>query len=304
MANTIASYNQHVVISTGKSDWASRIEDEEGPGNMARAMKGMLKRGAEWHDPDRTSLISNSSFADPSASSQAQEKRAEAASTPHAKDSQPLQRFVDRGDANSTSLKLFPQFLDFPNISPGDPEHHRHFISSYLSSRSTTSPWQCPPGFTFPRPIDKITILICSHNTRDRRCGVIGPLLYQSFIKYADLKTTDVGMVSHVGGHAFAGNVIIYIPPGHKVPPSETGEKDHDTELSPLAGSGVWYGRVEPKHVQGILEETVQKGKIIGELWRGGLQIQHSTEMPYDSQSTSFEDWKKRAATAQMIRLP
>ncbi|KAL9577430.1 MAG: hypothetical protein Q9212_006368 [Teloschistes hypoglaucus] len=255
--------------------------------------------------PDRTSLISNSSFARPYASSQAQEKRAEVDSTPHAKDPQSrVQPFGDRGDGNSTSLKLFPQFLDFPNISSGDPEHHRYFISSYLSSRSKTSPRQCPPGFTFPRPIDKITVLICSHNTRDRRCGVIGPLLNESFNKYANPKTVDVGMVSHVGGHAFAGNVIIYIPPGHKISPSQTGDKDHDTELSPLAGSGVWYGRVEPKHVQGILEETVHKGKIIAELWRGGLQTQHSREKSCDSQSTSFETWKKRAATAQMMRIP
>ncbi|KAI4099372.1 MAG: hypothetical protein L6R37_006000 [Teloschistes peruensis] len=249
-------------------------------------------------------LISNSSFAHPSASSQAQEKPAKVASTPHAKDPQPLQLFGNRGNGNSTSLKLFPQFLDFPNISSDDPDHHQYFVSSYLSSRSTTSPRYCPPGFTLPRPIDKMTILICSHNTRDRRCGVIGPLLYQSFIKHADPETTDVGMVSHVGGHAFAGNVILYIPPGHKISPSETGQKDHDTELSPLAGSGLWYGRVEPKHVQGIIDETVHKGKIIAELWRGGLQIQHATETLYGSQSTSFEDWKKRAAMAQMMRIP
>lgn len=111
-------------------------------------------------------------------------------------------------------------------------------------------------------------------------------------------------MVSHIGGHVFAGNVIIYIPPGHKASPSIAGEEVYSTKLSPLAGSGVWYGRVEPKHVQGILDETVRGGKIIAELWRGGLQTRDLTDTSHDSQSTSVEDWKARATTALMMRIP
>lgn len=76
----------------------------------------------------------------------------------------------------------------------------------------------------------------------------------------------DVGMISHVGGHAFAGNVIVYVPPNYTL-------LEKDGVASPLAGMGIWYGRVEPKHVLGILDETVREGNIIGELWRGGMQI-------------------------------
>ena len=36
-----------------------------------------------------------------------------------------------------------------------------------------------------------------------------------------------------------------------------------------LAGKGVWYGRVEPRHVWGIVEETVRGGKVVEELCRG-----------------------------------
>ena len=79
-------------------------------------------------------------------------------------------------------------------------------------------------------------------------------------------------MISHVGGHAFAGNVIVYIPPGYPVELNKSmGGKDI---TSPLAGMGIWYGRVEPKHVQGILDVTVRKGNIIGELWRGTSESQ------------------------------
>ena len=92
-------------------------------------------------------------------------------------------------------------------------------------------------------------------------------------MKDAAPDTIDIGMISHVGGHAFAGNVIVYLPPNHTIPDSKKGERLGETAMkSPLAGRGTWYGRVEPKHVRGILQETVEQGSIISELWRGGMR--------------------------------
>jgi len=68
-----------------------------------------------------------------------------------------------------------------------------------------------------------------------------------------------VHQISHIGGHKFAGNVIVYIPP-------VLGNQGH-----PLAGQGVWFGRVEPKHVEGIVSETIEGGRVIKELFRGGI---------------------------------
>ena len=76
-------------------------------------------------------------------------------------------------------------------------------------------------------------------------------------------KGARVGLISHIGGHKFAGNVILYFPPGMK---GKDG-KEHD-----LVGCGIWYGRVEPKHVEGILKETVADGRVIEELFRGGIR--------------------------------
>lgn len=72
----------------------------------------------------------------------------------------------------------------------------------------------------------------------------------------------NLGMVSHIGGHKWAGNVILYIPPNFT---PDNGIKH------PLAGMGIWYGRVEPRHVQGIIEQTLMQGKVIQELFRGGV---------------------------------
>ena len=48
--------------------------------------------------------------------------------------------------------------------------------------------------------------------------------------------------------------------------------KTTDGELSPLAGYGIWYGRVEPKYVEGIVQETLLGGKVIEDLFRGGIK--------------------------------
>lgn len=113
------------------------------------------------------------------------------------------------------------------------------------------------------------TILICGHNSRDTRCGVLGPLLRTQFkqsIEKAHDKPakveakTRIALTSHIGGHAWAGNVIIYTPPRWRL---------WGGERSPLAGMGVWYGRVEPRHVDGIVNETFIRGRLIEELLRG-----------------------------------
>ena len=45
-------YAQHVVVRTGKDDWASRIEEEEaGTGvNFARGLKELVGRGGRFFD--------------------------------------------------------------------------------------------------------------------------------------------------------------------------------------------------------------------------------------------------------------
>jgi (2Fe-2S) ferredoxin len=75
--------------------------------------------------------------------------------------------------------------------------------------------------------------------------------------------TARVGLISHIGGHKFAGNVIIYIPPGAR---SATGEPHI------LAGCGIWYGRMEPRHVEGIVSQTILGGVVLKDMFRGGVK--------------------------------
>jgi hypothetical protein len=77
-----------------------------------------------------------------------------------------------------------------------------------------------------------------------------------------------IGLISHIGGHKYAGNVIIYIPKSMKYKVSSSPH--------PLGGKGIWYGRIEPKHVEGIVEETVLGGKVVKDHFRGGIDYDGS----------------------------
>ncbi|KAI9466916.1 Sucrase/ferredoxin-like-domain-containing protein [Lactarius psammicola] len=56
---------------------------------------------------------------------------------------------------------------------------------------------------------------------------------------------------SHIGGHRYAGNIIIYMP----------------------QGAGVWYGRVSTHEVEPIVHTTILGGQILPPLLRGGVNL-------------------------------
>lgn len=127
-------------------------------------------------------------------------------------------------------------------------------------------------------PVSQPKVLICGHMERDKRCGIYGPILLEQFNKH--LPTTGnptATLVSHIGGHRFAGNVIIYIPPNFLptpcrfAPSGNMVNKEKNLIPHKLAGSGIWYGRVEPESVEQIVNETILGGRIIGNHFRGGI---------------------------------
>ena len=53
MKGAMPKYAQHVVIHTGRDDWASKIEEEiggKGERNLARTLKEMVGRAGKFHD--------------------------------------------------------------------------------------------------------------------------------------------------------------------------------------------------------------------------------------------------------------
>ncbi|RDX55502.1 Sucraseferredoxin-like protein [Lentinus brumalis] len=70
---------------------------------------------------------------------------------------------------------------------------------------------------------------------------------------HAEPKRALILYCSHIGGHKYAGNVIINTP----------------------RGASIWYGRVTPHEVDAIVKETIIGGRILPALLRGGMNLCH-----------------------------
>lgn len=102
----------------------------------------------------------------------------------------------------------------------------------------------------------KAYVILCSHRTRDKRCGVTAPLLKKEFelhIRddgvYRDTGDNReggivVGFVNHLGQHKYAANVMVY--------------RREDGEM-------IWLARAQPKNVQPIYNECVKAGRTFAD---------------------------------------
>ncbi|KAF1833125.1 hypothetical protein BDW02DRAFT_640265 [Decorospora gaudefroyi] len=176
LLNTMALYSEQVILCTGKSDWASNLEQESGPaGEFARLLKGAIGKGSPGFDPITNVLITASSL-------------------PPASEPQ-----------NTTTALLLPSFKPqslHPAHTPLSPPQKANLLNP---SKATT----LPP----PQAITTPTILICGHGVRDQRCGILGPLL-QTLVSYGVaaegpivLPTGTSDRAYRISGHKFAGYV-------------------------------------------------------------------------------------------------
>ncbi|KAL5332349.1 Sucrase/ferredoxin-like-domain-containing protein [Aspergillus crustosus] len=280
---TMAAYAQQIVICTGQKDWTSRIEDDgkgQSWGELVRGLKSLMGRGGPYADPFNNIMVTNSSLPPSSA---------------------------EQSSSNAASAFLFPSFRYFPSIPVNVSDPSKIGINLPTFVRAYLLPTQLSPMTeTLPEPRhsdllrkpelaaelpDAVNlkyspvILICGHGGRDMRCGVMAPILEEQFrtvLESVGIFTpagTDsgnfdgpdrahIGSISHIGGHKYAGNVIIYIPRGMKYKDSSA--------LHPLGGKGIWYGRIEPRHVEGIVKETILGGVVVKDHFRGGIDHDES----------------------------
>ncbi|KAI9309194.1 Sucrase/ferredoxin-like-domain-containing protein [Cunninghamella echinulata] len=181
-------------------------------------------------------------------------------------DREMLTTICDRPPTSSSSsspstcdVMIFPEFRLYTQI-----DYQQLNLSTTKSSSSTDfvkvleTLWNNPSSSQLPqvtkqtemKDIDAV-ILVCTHERRDMRCGVLGPLLVNAFrncLNDGALKNKNVLVygTSHFGGHKYAGNVII-----------------HQKGLG-----GHMYGNVRECHVPSIIDRHIIHGKVIKELWR------------------------------------
>ncbi|QLQ82651.1 hypothetical protein HG537_0H04140 [Torulaspora globosa] len=103
-------------------------------------------------------------------------------------------------------------------------------------------------------------IMVCGHYQRDDRCGLIG----QDLIKVIKEKglglNKNVALISHIGGHKYAGNVILY------------NNYPSKNELGKYLVDCLWFGKVVPPSLP-LLFKHLGNGLIPKELYRGGMPM-------------------------------
>ncbi|KAI5306062.1 hypothetical protein KEM55_008739, partial [Ascosphaera atra] len=166
--------------------------------------------------------------------------------------------FVDRSPTTTSPLGLPSPEAKQENVPPAgrDPSPD---VTSLTSLRS--KPCQ-----------HAAVILLCSQRTRDARCGQSAPLLRKELERhlrahglYRDLEDERPGgvgiyFVSHVGGHKYSANMIIYRRRDfewYKHAPQDGEQKGEG------AAQGIWLARVKPEDCEGIIKYTVLQGKVI-----------------------------------------
>lgn len=217
-----------------------------------------------------------------------------------------------------TTILLLPSFTFIDNVTPATvPQLINHHISPAptTSTPLDASPPQTPqsttttPFQTRPCP-HKYLILMCSQRTRDARCGQSAPLLKREFERHLrplglyrdmhDARPGGVGIyfISHVGGHKFSANVMIYRRAdavgttragvadgvGHangtdeKLGAEDEGEEEKGggdmVREEEAKGTNkrwqdeegaqcIWLARVRPEDCEGIIRYTVLQGKVV-----------------------------------------
>jgi hypothetical protein len=153
-------------------------------------------------------------------------------------------------------------------------------------------------------------ILLCSQKTRDARCGQSAPLLRREFERhlrplglYRDLHDERPGgvgiyFISHVGGHKFSANVMVYRKAAAVQKPRELNghvngiqealeelkvqddkgvvldvNKEQQDEGNGEAAQCIWLARIKPEDCENIIRYTVLQGKVVkpGSQLRGGF---------------------------------
>jgi hypothetical protein len=212
-----------------------------------------------------------------------------------------ISTFVDPGPTNDTPLRA--------RAAPSQPPPEE---SSSADPASAATPSTIPPSIAATlqlkaRPCPhKYLILMCSQKTRDARCGQSAPLLRKEFERllrplglYRDLHDERPGgvgiyFISHVGGHKFSANVMVYRHSSVVQQPKQANgganghtngaqkrleelklEDDNDQEVlldankeQEAEGNGeaaqcIWLARVKPEDCENIIKYTVLQGKVV-----------------------------------------
>ncbi|TXG67994.1 hypothetical protein EZV62_009269 [Acer yangbiense] len=161
----------------------------------------------------------------------------------------------DGTETSNGDVLIFPDMIRYRRLT--------HFDVDTFVEEVLVKDGEWLPGT--PEILKGWYVFVCSHGSRDRRCGVCGPPLLSRFKEEIEIHglhgKVSVSPCSHIGGHKYAGNVIIF---GSNINGEVTGH---------------WYGYVTPDDVPALLEQHIGKGEIVDWLWRGQMGLSEEEQL-------------------------
>ena len=193
---------------------------------------------------------------------------------------------------SGTTCLLLPSFIFVDNVTPSS-------ISALIESHVNPGPTNTTPLVRQPdavapsedqtgspngaslsdltaRPCPhRYLILLCSQKTRDARCGQSAPLIRKEFERhlrplglYRDLEDERPGgvgiyFISHVGGHKFSANCMIYRRGDAAGASIDSSAGDDENSTSMEAAQCIWLARVRPEDCENIVRYTILQGKVV-----------------------------------------
>lgn len=229
--NSINPYDLHILIPTGKTDWSHDAFSES---------KTYPKRFNKWLDSNGIQKLN---------------VKANVCSLPV--------HYNHDIENEVGDLLVLPHFIWIKKV------HYKSFdevlpkiFNNILSAKSAADlVLNYDNGVTVSIDKNKSWIFLCSHRTRDKRCGVTAPIMKKEMeVHLRDLglqrdfgderpNGIQVGFINHIGGHKYSANVIIYL-------------KD--------SGKNIWLARCNPSNVKPIIDECILKD---GNIWPEKIRL-------------------------------
>ncbi|KAJ4960553.1 hypothetical protein NE237_020463 [Protea cynaroides] len=233
LTGTVDPYDRHMFLCYKNAEsWPARIEDA-GFDRLPRLLASTLKaRRKDFHEQIRFTVCEGR----------------------------------DGTESSNGDILIFPDMVRYRGLTHFDVEN---FVEDVLVKGST---WVSG----VPEALTGSYIFVCSHGSRDQRCGVCGPVLVDKFKKEIQLRGLKdqifVTPCSHVGGHKYAGNLVIF------------------SSNSEGKVTGHWYGYVTPNDVPILLDQHIGKGEIVERLWRFQMGLSNEEQKKKAKQRNSIYD--------------
>ncbi|GAA5905883.1 uncharacterized protein JCM6883_002483 [Sporobolomyces salmoneus] len=196
------------------------------------------------------------------------------------------------------SATLYPDFVRFPQFSLSS-------LAKFESKFDSLPSRPIAPSSASTSAPARTHIYVCTHGSRDCKCGDLGEKLYQSIL--CELKRRKIGgepsvssstvgkaegeagdgvrvsRIAHIGGHKFAANALVYN--------EQTGKCD-------------WYGLLSESDVTPLLDSALSTNPSLDTTlypnWRGRLGLSPS-EIKSLYLSSSASKSSKKGQLAQQL---